>query len=204
MNIQTLTRSQLLALGLLLAVLLVFFIFIAKPVAGHYLNNRAEIIRLEHEIEVYERVAANLPEDQLKLEEMRANNPVQDLHFQEPRPSLATASLQQHLNRIVGRAGGQVVSTKIIQSNEDAALPPVAIEVHIRCEVPELVALLHALESGKPLLFIDNLIVASTNARGERVQRESRTRRSTRPQRASVAALDVRFELIGYGAKENI
>lgn len=196
------TQSRWLAVALLVAALLLLILLIIKPVTSHLIDTRSEISSLEHKIEVYQRIASSLPEDTARLEHMRANNPVKDLYFQEEGRSLASAALQQHLNRIVGQSGGQVVSTQILQKNQDTPLPSVAISVHIRCEVPELVALMHALESGNPLLFIDNLVIASTNVRTPQTQTSSRTRRSNVRQRTPVASLDVRFELIGYSAKE--
>lgn len=202
MNGITPAKSRLLAVALLVVLVLFFMLIVIKPVVAHIIETQNAISELEHEIEVYQRVAATLPEDEAHLEQMRLNNPVKDLHFQEERRSLASAALQQHLNRIVGRSGGQVVSTQIVQKTEDTPLPPVAISVHLRCEVPELVELLHSLESGKPLLFINNLVIASTNVRSRQVNTSSRVRRNTVRQRTPVAELDVRFELIGYGTKE--
>jgi len=194
-------QSRTLAVGLFVVVLLLLVLVVIKPAVSAYLSAREEISALEHQISVLERVAATLPDEQVRLDELRANNPVSALHFPQDSPSLATAALQQHLNRVIGRAGGQLVSTQIQQKSSAGPLPTIAISVHMRCEVDEFVRLLHALESGTPLLFIENLVIASTNVRGQTVNTQSRTRRNPQRQRKTVAALDVRFELIGYGAR---
>ena len=63
--------------------------------------------------------------------------------------------------------------------------PRVMVQVRLRCGMGELAAVLHALESGSPQLFIDNLDLLS--------------RRSyLAAGRRAAARLDVSFDLYGY------
>jgi general secretion pathway protein M len=58
------------------------------------------------------------------------------------------------------------------------------VQVRLRCGMGELAAVLHALESGSPQLFVDNLDLLS--------------RRSYLAPATSGGALDVSFDLYGY------
>jgi general secretion pathway protein M len=60
----------------------------------------------------------------------------------------------------------------------------VVVQVRLRCGMGELAAVLHALESGSPQLFVDNLDVLS--------------RRSYLAAGNEGGALDVSFDLFGY------
>ena len=108
----------------------------------------------------------------------------------EANKELATAALVQRLEQIVQAASPNPDACQITaRTPADAvgtdAFPRVVVTVRLRCGMGELAAVLHALESGSPQLFIDNLDVLS--------------RRSYLA--AGIeggGALDVTFDLFGY------
>ena len=201
MNTLSPSQSRLLALAILIVAVVAAITLIFEPLYNRYVNARDEIEQLEHQISVYKRVASGLLESEAELEALRENNPIADLYLTETKPMLAAAELQQQLNRMVSASGGQVVSTQILQRNTETVLPTVALQVHVRNEINELVNLMHQVESGKPLLFIDNLVISSAVRRAP--QRVSRARqRQNRPVRQRLPSLDVRFDLIGHSGKE--
>ena len=70
----------------------------------------------------------------------------------------------------------------------------VTISVHMRCDIDDFGEILHALESGKPLLFVDELNVyrQSTQRRGRPFGRPAQTTAG------EDFRLDIRFDLYGY------
>lgn len=110
----------------------------------------------------------------------------------EPSVELATAGLVQRLETVVVQASPGNRSCAI--SNRSPMPQPggrerferVVVQVRLRCGAPELGAVLHALESGTPRLFVDNL-----NILAQRYAYISATPGGN-------GGLDVSFDLYGY------
>lgn len=109
--------------------------------------------------------------------------------LQESNKELASAALVQRLESVLASAGSsprcKVTAQTPIESTAKEQFSRVVVQVRLNCGMQELVAVLHALESGSPQLFIDNLDLLSRRAylgAGE----------------AAVGALDVSFDLYGY------
>jgi len=200
MNTLNQNQSRILALVILLVVVVAIVMLVLNPLYNRYVSATDEIDELEHQISVYQRVASGLIDSEAELESLQQNNPIAGLYLSETKPTLAAAELQQTLNRMVSQTGGQVVSTQILQRNTETVLPTVALQVHVRSEIDELVALMHQVESGEPLLFIENLVISSAVRRAP--QRVNRARRN-QPVRRQLPSLDVRFDLIGHSGKED-
>jgi general secretion pathway protein M len=191
-------RSRLLAVGLLL-ILVLLLILLVKPVLGSYLSYGERIESLENQLSIYQRLAAGLTDDEARLASLRAAEPVTDLYLPQNKPALAAAHLQQYLHSQVGRGGGQVISTQILTSGEAGPLQSIAIQVHMRGEIDDLVNLFYSLESGKPALFAENITILANPRRQSRVAR----RNNRRVEVQAVPALDIRFDLTGFAAREN-
>jgi len=206
-----LKQRQTLAVSILIILLLLFIIFLAKPFISSYMSYGETIDSLEQRMETYQRLAQGKEQTEADLTQLKMNNPSADLYLPESKPALAAAGLQQYLNSAVRRNGGQVVSTKIVNQANDSPLLGVAIQVHLRLDIDELVPLLHSLESGKPLLLIENFSIAA-NVRQARLTRQQRLQRQRQARQGktsqisqskqAVRPMDVRFDLIGYAVKE--
>jgi general secretion pathway protein M len=197
MNSLTPQRSRLLAVGLLLIMLLLVALVI-KPVLGSYLSYGERIESLENQLSIYQRLAAGLADDEARLAQLQAAEPVTDLYLPQNKPALAAAHLQQYLHSQVGRGGGQVISTQILTSDEGGPLQTIAIQVHMRGELEDLVNLFYGLESGTPALFAENVTVLANPRRQSRVSRRSNRRVAIQ----TVPALDIRFDLTGFAPRD--
>lgn len=186
---------QLLALLILFAVLGLLLVVVLLPLVERWRSDGDSIASLENQLAVYRRVAANLPQQQARLEQLRQNDPAQELYLPESRPALAAADLQQRIGQLVAQSGGQVISTQIVSREDPAApMPAVALKVHMRGETEQLVRILHGLAYSRPLLLVDNLLVLSNPRLDmQRIYRAS--------ERQVLPALDVTFEVVGYMAR---
>ncbi|MFA6985657.1 MAG: type II secretion system protein GspM [Arenimonas sp.] len=134
--------------------------------------------------------AAQRSQLQLKLAQVRqfeASNPG---FLPETSRELASAGLVQRLQQVVASASPNPNSCQITaQTPTDMPtqepFPRVMVQVRLRCGMGELAAVLHALESGSPQLFIDNLDLLS---------RRSYLASGTE----GGGGLDVSFDLYGY------
>ena len=108
----------------------------------------------------------------------------------EANRDLAAAALVQRLEAVVGDASPNPAACQITARTPttSAAKEPFergVVQVRLRCGMGELAAVLHALESGSPQLFIDNLdLLARRSYLGAGQD--------------GGGALDVSFDLYGY------
>lgn len=84
----------------------------------------------------------------------------------EPDKDLATAALVQRLESDIRRVAANPVACEIVARTPIEAIstdpyPRVTVQIRLRCDAGILGALLHALESGSPQLFIDNMALTS-------------------------------------------
>lgn len=190
-------QSRFLAIAILVVLLLLLIRILLVPLWVSWSDYGARIDALESRLAVYERLADGLPEARDRLAELQASQPSDDWYLSESTPALAAAGLQQLLHRQVTVGGGQVISTQTLNQDDDAPLQSVSIQVHLRGELSDLVDLLYSLESGRPVLFVDNLRVLANP------RRQASTRvRNVRQRGAEIPALDIRFDLTGYTGRE--
>jgi general secretion pathway protein M len=122
-----------------------------------------------------------------QVQQFEAENPG---FLPEANKELATAGLVQRLEQVVQAGSPRPESCQITARTPADAVagkepyPRVVVQVRLRCGMGELAAVLHALESSSPQLFVDNLDVLS--------------RRSYLAAGNEGGALDVSFDLYGY------
>ncbi|MFP2769849.1 type II secretion system protein GspM [Oceanisphaera sp. KMM 10153] len=195
-------QQQTAALGLLIAALLMIFNLLVQPLLGLFLQQGAAIRQLEDRLHRYQRLSAELEQTEQSLQQLHDATPYTGLYLPERRPSLASAWLQQHLNRQVSRSGGQLVSIQNAQPNLDGPLQGVMLRVHLRSEINQLVPLIHSLESGQPALFMQGLVITANPRRAIARSNHNRVIRRQRANTRQIPSLDVRFDLVGYTQRE--
>lgn len=187
-------RDRWLALGLLLAVLLVAYALFVHPwwtAPMLQLNERIAALQ-EREL----RIQAELkqaPEVARRLTEVTRRQSTMPGFLSEANAELATAGLIQRLEGVVAEASPGNRSCAITNRSpltgqaSRERFNRVVVQVRLRCGNPELAQVLHSLESGTPRLFVENLNVLAQRmyfAPGVRNPGEG--------------GLDVSFDLYGY------
>ncbi|GAB3729679.1 type II secretion system protein GspM [Luteimonas pelagia] len=163
-------RDRWLALALLLGVLALAYLLLLHPwwtVPMAEAQARIEALR-ERDL----RVRAQLqqaPALATRLQEVRATQARGAGFLEEPTAELATASLVQRLESVVQEASPGNTACAITNrapvpaAGREDDYRRVTVQARLRCGHAELAAVLHALESGTPRLFVDNLnLVAET------------------------------------------
>lgn len=186
-------RDRWLALGLLLAALALAYLVLVHPWwTVPMLAENARIDTLQQR-ELRARMqlsqAAQVRQALARARAQLARSPG---FVSESSAELATAGLIKRLETVVGEASPGNRACAI--SNRSPLNEPsgeryvrVSVQVRLRCGVPETAAVLHALESGTPRLFVDNLNVLAQRyfAMADQAQGQS-------------GGLDVSFDLYGY------
>lgn len=193
-------RDRWLALGLLLAVLAFAYLVLVHP--WWTLPMREAGVRIEALQERSQRAQAQVrqaPEFTARLREAMATDQQLPVFLPEASAELAFAGLAQRLETEVERASpgnaGCAISnrTPMDSPRGEGRFERVTAHVRLRCGNAETVALLHALESGSPRLFVDNLSVVAQGF----FERPGGAGRGDN-------GLDVEFDLHGYLAPASL
>ena len=183
-------RDRWLALGMAaLALLLLYLVSIhwwwtipQMELRNQLIELRDQELRLRMTIEQRPEIAARMA----ALQRIEADNPG---FVPEATVELATAGLVQRLESVVEQASPSSDRCQLTQRSparvrESERFQRVQVEVRLRCGSQELAAILHALESERPSLFVDNLSILMRRGRGITA--------------GAAGALDVSFALYGY------
>jgi general secretion pathway protein M len=186
-------RDRWLALGLLLAVLGLAYLLLVHPWWTVPMLATGDRVAALQERELRLRTELQqAPEVQRRLQQVQAEQRRRPGFLPEETPERATAGLVQRLETVVAQASPGNTSCAIsnrspLAESRPERFPRVTVQVRLRCGAPELASVLHALESGTPRMFVDNLNVLAQRyfflpGQG----------------RAQGAGLDVSFDLYGY------
>ena len=186
-------RDRWLALGLLLAALVVAYAVLIHPwwtVPIRDANARIESLQ---ERELRQRMQlGQAPLVRERLSRVRQELAGRPGFLQEASAELATVGLVQRLETAVAQASPGNRSCAITNRSPVAdttrdRYARVVVQVRLRCGTPELAAVLHSLESGTPRLFVGNLnVLAQRHFFG------------SGGETAGEGGLDVSFDLYGY------
>ncbi|HET9485112.1 MAG TPA: type II secretion system protein GspM, partial [Xanthomonadales bacterium] len=189
------SNSRALAVGLLvLAVLFVYLVTVHWWFAAPHVAIAEEMASLREDELRYRRAAAERPSIEKRLAEVRAfesNNPA---FLPEADFEAASAGLIQRINTAVKEHAKDDQSCQLIMSqpskgNEKELYERVTLKVRMRCTLEEFVPVLHQLESGSPMLFVDDVQI--WKQQGFRPNNANET----------YSFLDIRFDLYGYVRK---
>jgi len=190
----TTDRDRWLALGLLVAALVLAYFVLLHPwwtVPMIDAEDRIEALQ-QRELRVRTQLR-QAPDVARRLAQVQARQRDRPGFLRETTPELATAGLVQRLESVVAQASpgnrSCAITNRSPLSEQRPAerFPRVTVQVRLRCGAPELAGVLHALEGGSPRVFIDNLNILAQRyfyAPGQG--------------RAQSGGLDVSFDLYGY------
>jgi general secretion pathway protein M len=179
--------SRAAALLLLAAVLAAAYFWIVEPIAAAYANTEAAVADTRDLVERYDRLAAPRASLEAQLTTIEQKPDTGAYYLSGATDALAAASLQARVTALVEGSGATLLSIQTLTSAEDKGLHRVAIRLQMTAEIAPLVRVLHGLETGIPLLFVDNL------------ELQSQAAPATEPDAAQASApLIVGFDLYGY------
>ncbi len=193
MPLQRADRDRWLALALLAAALGLGYLLLVhgwftKPLRAA----DARIAELQARDARVRALLQQAPEIQQRLAALEARGSTSGF-LDEPTTELATAALIQQLERVVLEVSPANRGCAITNRAPLSGDPPpgryrrVTVQVRLRCGNAEALAVLHALESAQPYLFVDAVNIAA--------QRYFAIPGSSLPQEGG---LDVSFDLYGY------
>lgn len=185
-NLKNLSRDRAVALSLLaVAIGLVYFVVIA-PVMDLGKGYSDSVDDLEFRLARYRKIAAEKAYWMAHVEEIKQHSSVSEQYISRDTPALASAELQTLIKEMVNTSGGELISTQVTPDQPEEQLTRISIRVRMNGSTRVLRDVLHAVETAKPMLWVDNV-----NLRPIRMP--------VRPGQKGVAdRLSVDFEVVGY------
>ncbi|HMB40233.1 MAG TPA: type II secretion system protein GspM [Wenzhouxiangellaceae bacterium] len=186
-------QSRPLAIGLLaVAVMLVYFVGFHWFVMRH-VSLSGEIGDLETRIARYKGTVEMAEPMRARLNELRASQMDSALFLEGDDANLATAELIRMLRDWVDRSAADAELCSITNTSPRRYTDPerfrsVRVNVRMQCPLDDFMRVLYEMESGVPLVFIDNMMI------NQRLTPDQRGRRGSTP----YGQLDIRFEMYGY------
>ena len=176
--------------GIALAIALLYLLLVHWWFTAPMLAMGEEVEALRDEEQALRAQIAQRPELEARLAQVRQFEAANPGILPEATRELASAGLVQRLQQVVTTASPnpnacQITAQTPTDMPSQEPFARVMVQVRLRCGMGELAAVLHALESGSPQLFIDNLDLLSRRsyltAGGD-----------------NSSGLDVSFDLYGY------
>ena len=180
------TAIMLLVIALLLVYLLVFHWFILRH--GEYAE---EIGDLRAQLNRFQTVASQREALQERLSQVRNSQKDTDLFLEDPEFDEAAASMSGRLGEMVRTQANeacQIVSRQPVRPRVQERFQKVTVNVRMRCDAEDFLQILYRMETGTPLMLVDDLNIIRPRTR--------RRTRNTQPE--AQGALDIRFNVSGY------
>lgn len=172
---------------LVIAVLLVYLLFFHWFVLRHK-EYAEEIGDLREQLGRYQMVAGQREALQQRLAEIRSTESDAALFFGQPTFDEAAAAMNSSIGDLVRSQADDscvIVSRQPVPSRVQERFEKVTVNVRMRCDAEDFLKVLHGMETGVPLMLVDDINIIRPRAR--------RVRTAT-PQ----GALDIRFNVSGY------
>jgi hypothetical protein len=156
-------QARALALGLLVAAVVLVLGVVLAPVLMLHRHYDDAIESWTSRLETYRRVAAQAPELRLALDAMRSKDG-RRFFLRNTAPNLAGAELQELVKSAIEGGGGRITTSQSPAPREDGAFRQVVASVQFFATVPNLQRILHAIETREPYLVVENVTIRPTNA----------------------------------------
>jgi general secretion pathway protein M len=143
-----------LLLLILLAALLVFSV--ALPVWDEYVSARGQAAELEAALVRMRTAARERSALEAELAKLKARRSAAGL-LSGGTDALAAAELQNRLKSTTESAAGEFRSVQILPPRDEGQFRRIAVRAEMKLRLGVLVHIVHQLEAGSPLLFLDNV-----------------------------------------------
>jgi general secretion pathway protein M len=156
-------RQRALAVGLLVAVVLLGLAIVLGPIVLLHRHYDAAIADTSDRLRRYERVAAQAPELRAALTSMQQRDG-RRFFLSNTATNLAGAELQELVKAAVESNGGRITTSQNTTPREDGRFREIGVNVQFFATTPALQKILYAIESHVPYLIVENVTIRPLNA----------------------------------------
>ena len=158
-------KSRFAAIALLAGVPLALYTFIVAPLVTSYGETDRAISQAGDLLWRYERIGRSQDAHRARLKDLKFRQLQSGIYLGGSTDALASAELQDLVNKTVEASGGRLRSVQILPVEIDEEFRRIGVRVEMTATGAELVRVLYAIEAGPTFLFIDNLDVRNERAR---------------------------------------
>lgn len=153
-------QSRALALGLLIAAVILVFAAIAIPVG--MLNRHYDVALQEYtgNLERFRRIASTRPDIARHLDAIRGKD-ASRFFLRTGATALSAAEAQEAVRGIVEANGGRLITMQAPSSRDEGRYRQITVNVQLTANIFAVRKILHAIETNVPYLFVDNLMIRS-------------------------------------------
>lgn len=179
------------AVAILICVLSAFWLAVVAPIAGAFNSQTDDILRAQEALARYRAMAGTQSELEAQLSAAGRGDSDMVQALKGTNPQLVAADLQNKVKGIVEGAGGTLRSIQNLPVQDENGFRRIGLGVVLAGQHDALRAILHALESGQPYLFLDNVSIRASGPIGLMIGNTQ-----------LAPNLEVHFDVIGYMAPE--
>ena len=180
------TALMLLVIALLVVYLLFFHWFVLR-----HIDYAEEISDLREQLGRFQSVASQRESLQTRLGQIRNSQTDEGLFLDYPTFDEAAAALSGNIGDMVRTQADescQIVSRQPVRPRVQERFEKVTVNVRMRCNAEDFLPVLYGMETGIPLMLVDDLNII----------RPRTTRRVRGQQTRDKGTLDIRFNVSGY------
>ena len=156
-------RQRALAVGLLVAVVVIVLAVVLGPIVLLHRHYDAAIADTSDRLTRYERIAAQAPELRAALTGMQQRDG-RRFFLSNTATNLAGAEMQELVKAAVESNGGRITTSQNTTPREDGRFREIGVNVQFFATTPALQKILYAIESHEPYLIVENITVRPLNA----------------------------------------
>lgn len=147
-----------LAVGLMLAVILLMFLLVAAPIWYFHRHYDQALAAYGDQISRKERIVAAREATERKLAILRARQ-IERNFLKGSNPNLAAAELQDIFRTAIEPSGAKLTTVFNLPHKEDGRYRQIGLSVNMTATGPALRKVLHQLETGRPQILVDSITV---------------------------------------------
>lgn len=157
------SRQRMLALLLLVLAVGAAVALVLVPLLLLHQHYDEALATMTQRLETYRRVAAQAPEYKRALESMREKD-ARRFYLKNTAANLAGAELQELVRGAVEGNGGRISTSQNQAPRDDGRFRQIGVNVQFFATTPNLQRILHAIETQRPCLMVENLTLRPLNA----------------------------------------
>ena len=118
-----------------------------------------QVAMLKRQVLTMRGLAEAAPRFEQLSKTLAANPEIAQLTYAAPQPALAVAQLQGQLSQIFAAARAVVTTSQPLPEARVGSLTKITVQSTVEAEITAVVAALHAIDSARPLLSVEKLVL---------------------------------------------
>ncbi|MDD2725149.1 MAG: type II secretion system protein GspM [Methylovulum sp.] len=162
---QPINSERWLAVGLLVAVVLLIGAVLIVPLAGKGMELNEEKEGLLFKLQQYQRILAKKDAVIASMDKIKQQHDEQGYFNSQQTDALASAEMQNFIKKTIVDAGGQLSSTQAIPVSVKEGFSRITVRVRMTGNSDVLRAVLYKIETSTPLIIVDQIDIRPMRGR---------------------------------------